>query len=117
MALVHVFASTGRFGSEEDVRRFVDMTYTADGDAVRSPFPREIGLEDEYDPGCIEVVHSSTLLPIRQLLRDVSYGDQWVARIDPDRQADTVICVFPPNLVAAPQDSSLEYCGAFIYIP
>ena len=116
VALVHVFACLGRFGSEQEAIRSVEATYTADGAAVLPPFLREIGLTD-HEPAGIEVVHAGADLPIRQLLRDVSYGDQWVARLEPDRRANTAVCVFAPNRVARPQTSSWEYCGAFPYSP
>jgi hypothetical protein len=116
VALVHVFACVGRFTSEEDARRFVDVTYSVDGDAVLSRFLREVQVDEfEYEPGCIEVVYSGVSLPIRQLLRDASWAEQWVAQLDPARRADTAICVFPPNRIARPHASSLDYCGAFSY--
>jgi hypothetical protein len=111
---VHVFSSVGRFASEGDLRQFVDMTYTADGGPVSSPFVREIHLRS-YEPMCIECFHSDAEVPIRDLLTPASYGDQWLEHLRPDRQADTGICVFSPNLVRNPRGSSLEYCGAFVY--
>jgi hypothetical protein len=37
-----VFSSTGRFGSEEDVRRFVETTHSVEGEEKPSPFLLEI---------------------------------------------------------------------------
>ncbi len=61
MATVHVFVSTGRFHSSEEMRRFIDETYTDDGDGIPSPFMREVGLS-EYEPMCIEAIHSGRRL-------------------------------------------------------
>jgi hypothetical protein len=66
---------------------------------------------------CIEMYHSDAQVPVRELLNGTSYGDQWLEQLDPDRRADAAICVFSPNLVHDPRGSSLEYCGAFAYVP
>ena len=114
MEHVHVFSSAGRFSSAEDLRRFVDLTYTADGHGVPSPFAREIELR-RYEPTCVELYHSGAVVPVRSLLDDASYGDQWLAHLDPDRMADAAVCVFGRNDVRNPRGSSLDYCGAFAY--
>ncbi|MDR7275153.1 immunity 22 family protein [Catenuloplanes atrovinosus] len=116
MAVVHVFVATGRFASEEELWAFVEPAYTTDGDAVSSPFMREIAL-DGYEPAAIEAVHAASVVPVRHLLREASWAEQWVADLDPALRADAAICVFPPNLIAAPHESSLEYCGALTYGP
>ncbi|GIF43929.1 immunity 22 family protein [Actinoplanes xinjiangensis] len=116
MAVVHVFISTGRFASEKELRTFVEPTYTAEGDAVPSRFIEETGLH-EYEPSTIETVRAGEAMPVRQLLRDASWAEQWLINLDPGRSADTAVCVFPPNVIATPRDSSLEYCGAFTYQP
>ena len=116
MAIVHVFVSTGRFGSESELRAFVDPTYTADGDMVPSRFIEEVGLHG-YEPATIEVTHAGAAVPVRQLLRDASWAEEWLLDIDPERWADSAVCVFPPNVIAGPHGSSLEYCGALIYLP
>ena len=41
---VHVFTSTGRFRSLEELRAYVDATYTADGDGIPSAFMEEVDL-------------------------------------------------------------------------
>jgi hypothetical protein len=71
---VHVFSSTGRFDSEEDARRFVEMTHAADGEEKPSPFLLEIALRN-HEPACIEVVHAVSSESIRDLLCEVSYAD------------------------------------------
>jgi hypothetical protein len=114
MDTVHVFISTGRFRSFEEMRAFLDPTYTEDGDMVPSPFMVEVGLTD-YEPACIEAVHSEQFVLLPQLLANVSYSDQWVGNLQHSRRADAAICVFSPNRVARPQDCSLEYCGTFQY--
>jgi hypothetical protein len=104
---VHVFISIGRFRSFEDMRAFIDKTYTEDGDGVPSPFIREVGLSG-YEPGRIEAVHKDAPTPLARLLAAASYADQWLAKVDSDRIADSAICVFAPNRVARPTDSCLE---------
>ncbi|MDI6104721.1 immunity 22 family protein [Actinoplanes sp. NEAU-A12] len=116
MTIVHVFVSTGRFASEKELRTFIEPTYTAEGDAVPSRFIEEIGLH-EYEPFTIETTHAGEAMPVRQLLRDASWAEEWLINLDPELWADSGVCVFPPNVIAAPRDSSLEYCGAFTYLP
>jgi hypothetical protein len=112
---VHLFISTGRFHSFEEMREFIDETYTADGDGVPSPFMREVGLSD-YEPGCIEAIHEGKPMTLAELLSGASYDDQWLPKVDGKRVADSAICVFAPNRLRHPQCSSLEYLGAFDYI-
>jgi hypothetical protein len=112
---VHVFISTGRFRSNEEVRAFIDATYTDDGIGVPSAFMREVGLT-ECEPGCVETFHQSNQVDVAKLLAGVSYGDQWLSRVDGRRLADSAICVFAPNRLSHPQRSSLEYVGTFAYV-
>jgi hypothetical protein len=116
METVHVFISTGRFRSFEDMRAFIDQTYTEDGDGIPSAFMREVGLSG-YEPACIEAIFSESgqAVPQSELLPGASYSEQWLSSLDKTRVADAVICVFAPNQVARPQNSSLEYVGAFGY--
>ena len=114
MDKVHVFISTGRFRSFEEMREFIDETYTEDGDGVPSPFMREVGL-NEYEPACIEAVHEDKPTRLAELLAGASYEDQWVTKVDRKLVADCAICVFAPNRVSHPQRSSMEYVGAFEY--
>jgi hypothetical protein len=114
MATVHVFVSTGRFRSLEEVRAFIDPTYTEDGDCVPSAFLQEVGLSG-YEPGCMEAIHRGRALPLPELLATASYADRWAPRMDQLSRADTAICVFEPNRVAHAARSSLGYLGAFEY--
>jgi hypothetical protein len=114
MATVHVFFSTGRFRSVEELRAFIDETYTENGEGVPSPFMREVALLG-YEPGCIEAVYREQVARLSDLLAGASYADQWAPRLDPLPLADAAICVFEPNAVAHPHGSSLEYAGAFEY--
>jgi hypothetical protein len=113
---VHVFVSTGRFRSFEEMRAYIDETYTEDGDGVPSAFMREVGLS-EYEPGCIEAVPSASGLPVplSELLAGASYSGQWLPHLDGSRAADAAVCVFAPNRVERPEGCSLEYLGAFRY--
>lgn len=116
MATVHVFHSIGRFRSFEELRDFIDETYTEDGDGIPSPFMVEVG-QSEYEPMCIEAIHSGHPVPLTELLADASYSDQWLTQVDVSRQADAAVCVFEPNRLEHPWGSSLDYCGAFPYKP
>ena len=118
MASVHVFVSTGRFRSFEEMREYIDEPYTEDGDGVPSPFMSEVGL-GEYEPGCIEAIPSATgrPVPLADLLAGASYAEQWLPAVDPTRRADAAICVFEPNQVDHPAGCTLEYLGAFEYRP
>jgi hypothetical protein len=111
---VHVFVARGRFRTLDDVHAFVDQTYTDDGEQVTSPFMLEIGISS-YEPMCIETRHSPRPVPLLELLRGASYGEQWLAQLDGSRAAESAICVFSPNEVAHPERSSLEYLGAWGY--
>ena len=114
MGKVHVFISTGRFRSFEDMRAFIDKTYTEDGDGVPSQFIGEVGLTG-YEPGCIKAIHEGAPTALATLLAGASYADQWLPNVDGLRVADSAICVFAPNRVARPNDSSLEYVGTYEY--
>lgn len=114
MATVHVFVSTGRFSSFEEMRAFIDPVLTEGGDAVPSGFMREVGLTG-YEPGCIEAIHRGEPAPLPELLAGASCADQWVPAGGDTRRADAAICVFEPVAVAQPRRSSLEYVGAFVY--
>lgn len=114
MEKVHVFISTGRFHSLDEVQAFIDKTYTDDGDGIPSPFMREVGLSD-YEPGCIEAIYGGHPTTLTNLLAGASYADQWLQHLDGNRTADAVICVFAPNRVRHPQGSSLEYVGSYEY--
>ena len=117
MTTVHIFVSTGRFHSFSQVLSFIQETYTSDGDGVPSAFMREIDLHD-YEPWCIEAIHFQSGQPVslQDLLVDVSYSSQWLHRLDGFLLADTAICVFPPNVLLRPHDSSLKYIGEFGYV-
>ncbi|HEY2585010.1 MAG TPA: immunity 22 family protein [Tepidisphaeraceae bacterium] len=114
MQQVHVFVSTARFRSFDDMRAFIDKTYTEEGEGVPSPFMREVGLTG-YEPGCIEAIHAGTPTPLSTLLSTASYADQWLPKVDGSQTADAAICVFAPNGVTRPSASSLQYVGAYDY--
>jgi hypothetical protein len=113
---VHVFVSTGRFRSFEEMRAYIDETFTKDGDCIQSAFMREVGLS-EYKPDCIEAVASDSggAVALSELLAGASYSDQWLPLLDGSRLADAAICVFAPNRVGQPARGSMEYIGAFGY--
>jgi hypothetical protein len=116
MDMVHVHISTGRFRSFDEMRAYIDETYNDDGDASPSEFMREVGLSG-YEPGCIEAIDSELgrPVPLRELLADASYSQQWLTSLDGSRLADAAICTFAPNRLARPEQCSLEYVGAFPY--
>lgn len=114
MEVVHVFVSSGRFGSFEEMRAFVEETYTEDGDGIDSAFATEVGLE-EYEPNCIECVYSPIPVPLGELLAGVSHAETWLSTLDATRLVGEAICVFPPNELTSPDDGSLEYLGSFSF--
>ena len=114
MERLHVFISTGRFGSFAEMRAFIDATYTEDGDGIPSAFIREVQLK-RYEPMCIEAIHSVRAVPLSELLARASYADQWLGQLRTDLTANAAICVFPPNVVESPHASSLTYIGAFSF--
>ena len=116
MASVHVFLSTGRFTSFADIRAYVDERYTDDGDGIPSEFMTEVGLS-EYEPGCIEAVWSVSgePVPVRELLREASYVEQWLHGVDEERTGDAALCVYSPNVLATPHAASMQCLGEFAY--
>ena len=108
MPSVHIFASL------EAIREFIDPTYTEDGDQIDSDFIREVGI-DEFEPMCIEVIHSPVAKPLKALLEKVSYSDRWLAQVGVACDTDAAICIFEPNIVLRPESSSLRYCGVLSY--
>ena len=96
MAIVHVFISAGRFHSFDEMRAFIDETYSDDGDAIPSPFIREVDLSS-YEPACIEALHSEQPIPLTDLLQGSSYSEQWLTQVDGSQTADSAICVFAPT--------------------
>jgi hypothetical protein len=116
MDTVHVFVSKGRFTSFEEMRAFVEETYTEDGDGIPSDFAREVS-QSWYEPGCIECNHEGRLQSIVELLAGSSYSEQWLPQLKTDEIANESICVFSPNVIDHPERSSLSYLGAFHYSP
>ena len=116
MDTVHVFISTHRFRSFDDMRAYIDEVYTEDGDGIPSAFMLEVGLS-EYEPACIEAIPSESgrAIPLAELLARASYADQWLRGLDCSRLADAAICVFAPNRIASPEGCSLEHLGAYQY--
>ena len=116
-AIVHVFTASGRFASREALQAYLLLSYTDDGDAVPSAFCLETGLSD-CEPACIESELAPSPQPLWQLLQGVSYGDSWLAQAVAEANgllADTVVCVFAPNLPAHPEQCTLAYLGAYHY--
>ena len=118
MDVIHVFISTGRFRSFEEMREFINETYTEDGEGIPSDFMNEVGMS-AYEPGCIEAIPSPTVNPVALslLLARASYSEQWLHKLDINRSADAAICVFSPNEIEHPEDCSLEHIGRFEYEP
>lgn len=118
MVTLHVFISTGRFRTLEEMRNYIDETYTEDGDGIPSEFIEEVEL-DEYEPGCIEAFPSETgkPVPLAQLVAGASWSDQWLKNFDGTAMADAAICVFSPNVVENPSNCSLQYLGTCDFMP
>jgi hypothetical protein len=113
VAVVHLFASSGQFSSFDEMRRFIDQTFSEDGDGIASEFMREAGLDNGYEPSCIEAYWTAATIDVGSLLAGASYGDQWVHLIPPDVTANAAICVFEPNRMRTPENASLTYLGSF----
>jgi len=109
---VHLFVSSGRFHSFTDMRTFIDARYTEDGDSIPSAFMTEIALRD-YEPGCIEAIHSDEPVPVSQLLNGASWGSAWVHAVPADLVADSAICVYSPNIATTPGNASVRYVGTY----
>ncbi|HXU03541.1 MAG TPA: immunity 22 family protein [Polyangia bacterium] len=109
---VHVFISTGRFQSFDEMRAYVDKTYTEDGEGVPSPFMREVELHG-YEPMRIEAIESESRQPVSvaELVAKSSWADRWLPALDGARTADAAICVFSPNLVVYPERCALAHLG------
>ncbi len=114
MATVHIFAARDRFNSLEAIRKFIDPTYSEDGDRIDSSFMREVGFKT-FEPMCVEVIHCETPKPLAELLDGVSYCEQWLPDLAVSFEADSVVCVFSPNVLLHPEKSSLRYCGSCSY--
>ena len=114
MEKVHIFISAGRFRSSDELRCFVEATYTEDGDNLPSLFMREVRLTS-HEPGCIETIYRERAVPLAELLTGASYSDQWLHKLGAGGSADSAICVFAPNRLSHPNASSLKYLGAFDY--
>ena len=114
MATVHIFAARGRFSSLEAIRKFVDPTYSEDGDCIASLFMREVSFQT-FEPMCIEAVHSKTAKPLAELLDGASYCEQWLPSLAASFEADSAVCVFSPNVLLHPEKSSLRYFGSCSY--
>jgi len=112
MPTVHIFAALGRFASREALQAFVTPTYSEDGDQIDSSFMREVGFT-QYEPMCIEVIHSEEAKLLSALLEGVSYSEQWLPKMGIPQDADSAVCVFSPNVIVRPESSSMRYCGAF----
>ena len=98
------------------MREFIDPSYTKDGDQIDSEFNREVGIS-EFEPMCIEAIHSETAKPLKLLLKGASYAEQWLPNLTVWCDADAAICVFEPNVVLRPEQSSLRYWGVLFYNP
>lgn len=119
MPLVHVFASCGRYTSEQAWQHYLMPGSTDYGELAPSQFMLETGLAD-FEPGCIESVMMQTPQTLGALLEGMSYGESWLdaayAQVV-DGLFTTCVCVFAPNTLAHPQRCSLSYLGAFHYPP
>jgi hypothetical protein len=115
LAIVHLFISTGRFTSLEEMRHFIEQTYTEDGDGLDSAFMLEVGLDDGYEPGCIETYCQTKPIDLRSLLEGASYAHQWVHLVPQTMKANAAICVFEPNRMRTPEKTSLTYVGVFSF--
>ena len=116
MGVLHLFVCSGRFNSFEEMRSFIDPTYTEDGDMMPSEFMKEVKLE-EFEPTCIEAFWEPQPRPLSELLHKSSCAEQWLSQVDPSLSDSQAICVFEPNQLREPTGTSLRYCGSYRYDP
>lgn len=64
---------------------------------------------------CIEAVWFWEPTALSNAVDRFSYGTQWATPLPGEEVVDVVICVFGPNTIRAPANSSLNYRGAFNY--
>ena len=116
MDRVHIFVSTGRFESFDELDSFVHKAYSPDGCGINSQFMEEVQLTN-YEPMCIEIsiTDKGNVAALTDLLSGASYSGQWIDRIDANVTADAAICVFSPNELGQPGGTSLVYIGCFEY--
>lgn len=77
MPLVHVFASCGRYTSEQAWQHYLMPGSTDDGELAPSQFMLETRLAD-FEPACIESVMVEMPQTLAALLDGVSYGESWL---------------------------------------
>ena len=111
---VHIFISKGRFQSMEQLRKFVDETYTEDGDTEPSPFNNEVRISS-FSPDHLQAIHKPQAVPVRELLATAPHADQFLTKVTAEKVANVAICVYAPNVVRSPSSASIEYLGAFDY--
>lgn len=96
MPTVYLFACTGRFGSFEELRAWIDPTYKTDSagevERIDAPLVREVGLDD-FEPMCIEAILAEAPAPLPELLEGV----------------------YAPNTVGKPEASTVSFVGSYSY--
>ena len=117
MDTVHIYCCAKRFVDDAALTNFVEPTFTDDGDMLDSDFMREIALSDEYEPMAIERMLLANPTPIWTAIQDCSYSRQFANQIPREIVADTIICVYSPNIPESPSSTSLTYVGSFTYSP
>jgi Immunity protein 22 len=114
MPVVHVFVSSARFASFEEMRSFIDPGYTQHGDLLPSTFLSEVRLRG-YEPACIEAFWKPHPCRLPELLQDASFAQNWLPLVDPSLTASEAICVFEPNQLERPSETSLRYLGEYVF--
>lgn len=114
MAKLHIYISSDKFRTEDELNSYLIPSYTEDGDLINSPFMKEVKLEN-YEPMCVEVVFEKANRPVKHLLEGISYYEQWVKDISDNFEGNVVVCIYEPNLLANPMGSILNYLGEYSY--
>ena len=114
MPIVHIFIADKFALSEEEVSKYINASYTEDGDQVDSHFMSNTGLT-HYEPCCIELQINSVSIPLSDLLAESSYADQWISKLPHNKHCRTAVCVYEPNIITNPLKSKLDYVGCYNY--
>jgi hypothetical protein len=117
-----VYAWIGEFDSEVDFERYIEQSYTEDGDSIPSQFMRDVGL-DWYDDDFQEFEYHSARRSIRIALSGHSYSESFAPLLiqrATELGIESVGAVFllyeldnPP--IPPSQDAPIRYIGSFPY--
>jgi hypothetical protein len=115
MSVLHLYISSGRFSSEEELDDFIQPSYDENGEKIDSVFMDEVGLTS-FEPACIEATFEEREVNIIELLEGSSYQDQWLELVPNDLSGNVALTIYEPNLLSKPKSCSLVYVGSYNYV-